>query len=220
MKKKFLILILLLSIFIMPGVKAEENVITCSNTKNLFDNKFIKGSYTLTNNVPNDFTTDGANTNIRVVSTSFIEVLPNTTYFYSQNYSAGYMYILYFDEAFKGIGSFPGSPTTRFSFTTPNKTKYVRLMNQNNSMCSLFWPDYNSGKGWAQLELGDTQTERVAYEPCAGVDTYYSIYTSKLTLLSNFVLENKFMFAFVAIILLFVILEIILKLLNLKGGKY
>lgn len=216
MKNKLLILILLLSIFIMPSVKAEENVITCSNTKNLFDNKFIKGSYDLVNNVPKTFS---PTTNIRVVSTSFIEVLPNTTYFYSQNYSAGYMYILYFDEDFKGIGSFPGSSTTRFSFTTPNKTKYVRLMNQNNAM-NYFWTAYNNGTGWAQLELGDTQTERVAYEPCIGVNEYYSIYTSKLTLLSNFVLENKFMFAFVAIILLFVILEIILKLLNLKGGKY
>lgn len=48
--------------------------------------------------------------------------------------------------------------------------------------------------------------------PDSTLDNFYSIYLDKLKLLSDYVLENKFFFSAIGIILLFIVLEFILHL--------
>ena len=209
-----------------PNVKAEENVLTCSKTRNLFDGKFISGGYTSVGTTATNF--DDSVT-YRVTSSSFIKVIPKQTYYFSMSYSSGQTYFLYFDENFSSIGVLiePRTPSS-FSAIIPDGVSYLRIMIHSYALNNSFWPSYENGSGWAQLENSDSKTDFVAFEECsttpeepdtpdppladATLDNFYSIYLSKLSSLATFATENKIFFSAIAILLTFAIFELFFML--------
>ena len=221
--KKYLLTLLALFVILAPNVHAEENVISCSNSKNLFDGNFIRGGYhNLSENVPTFDDSD----NLFATSSNFIKVNPNETYFFSMSVSAAQTYFLFFNENFEYIGyEIEARTPSNFSYKMPLKTDYLKISVRSYVLDKNFWPAYNDSTAWFQLENSDSKTDFVAFEKCntspdepdqpvadATIDSFYSIYLDKLGMLANFATENKIFFSAIGILLSFVVFEVFFML--------
>lgn len=151
---------------------------------------------------------------------NFIPVLGNTTYYYSSNFNS-FCTFIELNSSLAFVNRFQKWPN--FSFTTTSNTRYI------NFSCSTYVSDISSSNNWFQLEEGNAKTDYIPYEektlepepdpiiPDATLDSFYSIYTSKLKQFTEYALENKYVLGALGIILLFIVLEIVLNLFR-KGG--
>lgn len=228
--KKYLLTLLTLLVILAPSVKAEENVISCSNSKNLFKRSFIKGGYkNLSDTVPTFDDSD----NLFATNPNFIKVIPNETYTYSMSVSVAQTYLLQFDENFGYVGyDIESRNPSNFSYKINSKTAYLKISVRSYTLDKYFWPVYNDSTAWFQLENSDSKTEFVAFEECnttpdepekpvadATLDSFYSIYLDKLGMLVDYTSQNKIILSFIGIILLFVCLEIFLQLFFINGRR-
>ena len=226
--KKYLLLLVVTFMIVIPGVKAEEETklpvegmgIANSSTKNLLKPGFGPGGF----NNGNWFNISNPDERSYPCLTNFIKVEPNETYTLSKSGSTPVIYAYELDTNFKLVlntqVSFP------YTFTTEENTAYFIL----GSYGPLNW--VNSLGGTYQLELGNEATDIVAYEekkdtPDTPVDpisptptpqetdptkiltNFYSICTSKLKLLSDEFSNNFLLLSMPVIVLLIFVFTII-----------
>lgn len=151
---------------------------------------------------------------------NFIPVSGNTTYYYSSNFNS-FCTFIELNSSLAFVNRFQKWPN--FSFTTTSNTRYI------NFSCSTYVSDISSSNNWFQLEEGNAKTDYIPYEekllepepepiePDTTLDSFYSMYLEKLTSLSTFAVENKFVLSAITIILVLVCLETFLYLFR-KGG--
>lgn len=242
---KKLILTLLFSIFFIPSVNASTNLdnpLDCfsiaspSSTKNIFSNNWgtSENACGYINGYFKHFSSDDTGSQYYCIN-NFIEIESETTYTFT-HFDSSYLPIdsprynsfYIFDENFTKLSDFSNWFSPPYNYTTPANAKYL-LYCTHTSFSSV--PSNLN----IQLELGpitsinDLSFEEykeyidepvIPEEPIIAdttLDTFYSIYLSKLQSFSQYVIENKFLLGTIGIILLFVVLEIILNLFR-KGG--
>ena len=199
MKKVFLVL-LIGFLTLMPGVKAECNNLVDDNVWYYvsYSGPSYYAHYSNTGNSYTQFTLD--TTKSYTIYFEDLEPICSTCELY------------FFGKSF--------SISNNISFTVTPKSATSRIyFNTNNSD---IWNSFKSRKLF--LVEGDTICSNEPEEPDPVVpdstlDTFYSIYLDKLGMLSNYAIENKFLFSSICIILLFIILEIILYLFKRGGYK-
>lgn len=239
---KKILLILLLTIFFIPNVNAAESdyfidddplqcfgVSSPSSTKNILNFEWNKNC-----GYSNDHFFDYTDSNLTkyYCIDNFIEVEPDTTYtisYYDDNFSpintptAHYMY--FFDKDFKKVEYYKRDyyPSPK-NITTKSDAKY------------FLYCTYNVKKpnNIVQLEKGEITTQEelsyVSYEEYVAppeptplpadstLDTFYSIYLDKLSTITTYATENKFLLGMIGVILSFIILELVLNL--FRNGGY
>lgn len=227
--KKYLLLLVVTFMIVIPGVKAEEEEIKLpvegmgianSSTKNLLKPGFGPAWF----NYDNWGVISDPEVKTLPCLTYFIKVAPNETYTLSKSGTTPVIYAYEFDTDFELVlntrVSFP------YTFTTKENTAYFLL----GSYGSLNW--VNSFDVTYQLELGNEATDIVAYEektdtPDTPVDpvsptptpqetdptkiltNFYSICTSKLKLLSDEFSNNFLLLSMPVIVLLIFVFTII-----------
>ena len=139
----------------------EQNLPINLKSKNLWDEQWELGRFDITTSSA-DFG-EKVNTTNQIRTKNFIEIKPNTSYYGVFGGSAGAMFVIAYDETFKGIASYGFKNFTNASITTPNDAKYLKFY------CTA---EYGTtyGNNIAIVE-GSTAT---AYEP------YYNYELSKI----------------------------------------
>lgn len=151
------------------------------------------------------------------VPNNLIPVKPNTTYFYSSNFSTYGGIIELTENPFVPAKS-TYQQWNNTTITTSSKTHYLSFW---------YYTSANSlSQYWYQLEEGSTKTDYVPYELCSSgpiadttLDNFYTLFLDKISTLSKFATENKFILGAIGIVLLIVTLEIVLNLFR-KGGYH
>lgn len=200
---KKVLLIFILTLFFVPNVRADECNLLASYSSD--DYHFVEGAF-------------GNYYLYKKDNSSYARLAFNKDFYYT----------VYFDNADTinlSDYEFNFSGNNNLYFTKSNY--YYQFTSSSNYNAQIFtksilndWNNLFIYSSNIDILCLPTESSEEPIIPDTTLDDFYSIYTSKLTLLSNYVVENKFLFSWIGIILLFCILEIILKLLNLKGGKY
>lgn len=141
--------------------------------------------------------------------------------------------LLFFDTNFNYISSLdvPITVASRGTpFTTPNSSNgYVYMFYSiSNSFNFYFFNEEPPRSGWTSMPLESTECpiiEELPTEPDIGGDIipdttltdFYSLFTDRLSFLSQYALENKFILSAICILLSFICLELLIYL--FKGGR-
>lgn len=222
--KKYLLLLVVTFMIVIPGVKAEEETklpfegmgIANSSTKNLLKPGFGPAGYNA-----HWFNISDLDDRTYPCLTNFIKVEPNETYTFSRSGTSFAIYLYEFDSNFKFV-----SRLEDWTFTTNQNTAYF-------TVCSYGSLNYvNSFDVTLQLELGNEATDVVAYEektdtpdtpldpisptptpqetdPTKILTNFYSICTSKLKFLSDEFSNNFLLLSMPVIVLLIFVFTII-----------
>lgn len=222
--KKYLLLLVVTFMIVIPGVKAEEETklpfegmgIANSSTKNLLKPGFGPAGYNA-----HWFNISDLDDRSYPCLTNFIKVEPNETYTFSRSRTSFAISLYEFDSNFKFV-----SRLEDWTFTTNQNTAYF-------TVCSYGSLNYiNSYDVTLQLELGNEATDIVAYEektdtpdkpldpisptptpqetdPTKILTNFYSICTSKLKLLSDEFSNNFLLLSMPVIVLLIFVFTII-----------
>ena len=225
--KKYLLLLVVTFMIVIPGVKAEEETKlpfegmgkAKSSTKNLLKTGIGTAGYNA-----QWFNISDLDDRTYPCLTNFIKVEPNETYTFSRSRISYALHLYEFDANFKFV-----SELKDWTFTTNQNTAYF-------TVCSYGSLNYiNSYDVTLQLELGNEATDIVAYEekkdtpdtPDTPVDpisptptpqetdptkiltNFYSICTSKLKLLSDEFSNNFLLLSMPVIVLLIFVFTII-----------
>lgn len=207
---------------IEAGITVAPN--SCSN--NLF--KYDYTNVTFSNGYWNildetELTTNSSRYN---ANNYFIELKQNTTYYFYTFLSSPNGKLYFFKDDFtlsKEKQSI--NATSNKSFIIPTDTKYVLFTHYTFPSLSL---TYNNKFMISEIE---GLKEFVAYEECAiepdkpneeiipdtTLTDFYSLFTDRLTFLSKYALENKFILSAICILLSFICLELLIYL--FKGGR-
>ena len=172
----------------------------------------------------------------------YLELKENTSYYFyvsgSNLNSFAYASIRFFNENWNFISD--GMMSANASFNTPSNTKYafVFYYARGRSLNDIY--SYLSNYSFGLFE-GSSVSEYVSYEECQELpdtpvdvhveiaqptDTnpetifasFYTLFFNKLKFLNDSFLDNKILLGFIGVIVIFVILELFLKLFN--GGGY
>lgn len=231
---KKLLLSLLLTIFLIPRVNASTTLsdpLECfqiappSSTKNIFINT-SNNSCGVDNNTFVKY--EESETQRYYCTDYFFEIKPGTTYTFthfdssfSPVQSPSYNYLYIYDSDFIRLSSNQNWFAPPYTITLPDNAKYILYC----SWKSKKFLNYN-----IQLEEGaitsTSDLSFVAYEEKISIpeepdtpivadttlDNFYSIYIEKLTTLSSFATENKFILSAITIILFVGCLELFLYL--------
>ena len=172
-------------------------------------------------------------------NTNFIEVKPNTNYTFTlfnssltpiQSFNNDYIYL--FDENFSKVLNKQSFFSPPYNFTTTETSKYFlfcsyttySVVNKNyaTSNFQLEESKITSSSDLSFVEYlessGNTEEDDPVIIPDATLDNFYTIYIEKLSSISNFATENKFVLSAIVIILVLVCLELFLYL--CKGGRH
>lgn len=222
--KKYLLFILTLFVF-MNNVSAEttsdysDRILSCSNTVNLFDNKYTdKISFTATAG-KNYF--DTFEYNYGFLSTSIVAVISGIDYTFSAvdsiNYCPGHFYAFFLDSNYNFISEI-NSLNKNYTFTIPDGVSYVAFGYKNayaSSQCLNQLTNNN-----IQFEKGSTATDYVAYEVCStpepekpgleGIGTvtnFFTIYLTKMQEFGNYIVGSPMFLTVLCLILFYIIID-------------
>ena len=228
--KKYLLLLLLPFIF-LNNVKAEEcnNLLDLDNANWLVSNDYRSSNFKLY------YSLDGSNISyIDSLDSSFNKTY---TFFIKNNSDSFDNYLNLFDLSISQIRFKPQSSAYTADLSLSSYTFKQSSYNSNNILSLEFYSKTGTLENLKSLlESGDIVPYLVeGSEICSfsvepddpvtpspsdnPITDFYSIYLDKLTLLSNYSLENKYLLSFVSILVLFIFLELLFVLLPRKRGR-
>lgn len=221
----------LLSIFILVfGIK--ENVfaetftppkIECSKTNNIFNevwNKGYRANYR-TVGQPLEITTR----NYSAIS-DYIKVDENTNYILTSDYNTNFYNTMFFlvDENMNYLRTIQITNIQSFMFNTGTNTKYILFY-------MFYRQDFNTEDYYMQIEKGESATTYVKWKDCSSIDpeppapgnnvysSFLTLYVDKITYLAEGFTTNPYLIAMIGIIFSWVVLEITLKIINIRRKK-
>lgn len=236
---KKLLLTLLLTIFLIPIVNADTiltdplecfSIAPPSNTKNIFINT-ANNLCGAENKVFHKYEESDSYKYICV--DYFFEVKPDTTYTFTHFNtsfnpvnSPNYNYLRIYDSDFTLLLNPQEWFSPPYTITMPSTAKYVTYCSYNSTNFLNFNIQLEEGAISSKADLSFVAYEELVSVPedpetpivaDTTLDSFYSIYLDRLSLVSMYAIENKFLLGTLGIILLFIVLEIILNLFR-KGG--
>lgn len=203
------------SVVAIPDHLVETNS-SCSI--NLVEPTVFLGQYT------SGSTTPSHNPSWPYYSTYLIKVEPNTLYTYYSSYGGGNAsYFVYlFKDLNNGYTSRKNNSSQTGTITTGNDTNYIAL--------SQYFPSGNMSPDNLNLALyeGNYTGEFVEYQSCSTTpepgDNVYSnfltLYIDRLEYLANGFTENPYLLTMIGVIFSWIVLELFLKILHMKGGYH
>ena len=146
-----------------------DRILSCSNTVNLFDNKYTdKISFTAT--VGKNYF-DTSVYNYGFLSTSIVAVTPGIDYTFSAadsiSYCTGNFYAFFLDSSYNFISEINKLNRT-YTFTIPDGVSYVAFGYKNAYASPQCLNQLTNNS--IQFEKGSTATDYVAYEECSTPD--------------------------------------------------
>lgn len=205
----------------IPSVNAETE--TCSSSANLAKpNNFLDGFYAFrdkTFTFVSGLTGSSAVGPVSSTYNGYISVEPNTTYYFSAPDSgASRLIIAFLDSDFNQL-TYTSKKMTSISAVSPENASYAILYHYYGTLngTSYYFSATNEYVDYVETACTVTEEPEEPIIPDTTLDSFYSIYVEKLTLLSNYALENRFVLSAITIILVLVCLELFIYL--IKGGR-